>query len=69
MRAASAAHIHFHLIPRRPDDPLELRGPSVFERLRGAYERPTDPDLEAEAERISAAVRDTLLVTSTSEQS
>jgi diadenosine tetraphosphate (Ap4A) HIT family hydrolase/predicted kinase len=51
------AHIHFHLIPRRHDDPSELRGPGVFECLRRAFEEPASSADVAAAERICHVVR------------
>ncbi|MGO9660850.1 MAG: HIT family protein [Acidimicrobiales bacterium] len=32
-------HVHFHIIPRAPDQPEELRGPRVFAGLGGPEER------------------------------
>jgi diadenosine tetraphosphate (Ap4A) HIT family hydrolase len=32
-------HVHFHIIPRAPDQPEELRGPKVFGAMRGPEER------------------------------
>lgn len=58
------AHIHFHLIPRRTDDPPELRGPGVFERLRLAYDQAPNPADVTEAIRISDAVRRQLAIDS-----
>jgi diadenosine tetraphosphate (Ap4A) HIT family hydrolase len=46
------AHTHFHVIPRMPDLPPELRGPAVFDFLS----RP-EPD------RVSPADADTLALT------
>ncbi|HTX27736.1 MAG TPA: HIT family protein [Streptosporangiaceae bacterium] len=37
--AEGFSHVHFHIVPRPPDLPSELRGPRVF-RLLGAEDRP-----------------------------
>lgn len=36
--AEGFAHVHFHLIPRLPDHPHDLRGPAVFSCLAGPQE-------------------------------
>ncbi|MEV5824449.1 HIT family protein [Spirillospora sp. NPDC052242] len=50
--AEGHAHVHFHVIPRMPDHPDELRGPRVFGRLG----RPDADDLTP-AHRDELAVR------------
>jgi diadenosine tetraphosphate (Ap4A) HIT family hydrolase len=37
--AEGFSHVHFHIVPRPPDLPPELRGPRVFQLL-GAEDRP-----------------------------
>jgi diadenosine tetraphosphate (Ap4A) HIT family hydrolase len=37
--AEGFSHVHFHIVPRPPDLPSELRGPRVFQLL-GAADRP-----------------------------
>lgn len=37
--AAGFAHVHFHIVPRPPDLPAELRGPRIF-GLLGPGDRP-----------------------------
>lgn len=52
--AAGFGHVHFHLVPRSPDLPPELRGPRVFGLLgRGAQESVPD----ARADDIALALR------------
>ncbi len=51
------ARVRFRLIPRRQDEPPELRGPSVLERLRRAYDQSPNSVDVAEAIRICDAVR------------
>jgi diadenosine tetraphosphate (Ap4A) HIT family hydrolase len=52
----AVAHLHFHLIPRAPDLPPELRGPRVFELLRrSVHEGRGVADEEAAA--LAEAVR------------
>jgi diadenosine tetraphosphate (Ap4A) HIT family hydrolase len=47
-------HVHFHLTPRMPDLPAELRGPRIFGMLDG----PEDQRLRDEAaEGVSTAIR------------
>jgi diadenosine tetraphosphate (Ap4A) HIT family hydrolase len=54
--AESAAHLHFHLIPRRPDLPKSLRGPHIFDLLQRASQTGVGvPDAEAAA--MAQAVR------------
>lgn len=49
--AEGFAHVHFHVIPRQPDLPPELRGPRIF-GLLGLGERPSvSPD---EMNRLAA---------------
>ncbi|GGV14275.1 hypothetical protein GCM10010182_38580 [Actinomadura cremea] len=50
--AEGHAHVHFHVIPRMPDQPEELRGPRVF----GALGRPEEADLTP-AHRDELAMR------------
>ena len=47
--AEGFAHVHFHLVPRMPDQPVEHRGPKVFAHLGHA-----DPD------RVSVEDQDAL---------
>jgi diadenosine tetraphosphate (Ap4A) HIT family hydrolase len=47
--AEGFAHLHFHVVPRMPDQPADERGPRIFARLG----RP-------EAERVPAPERDRL---------
>jgi diadenosine tetraphosphate (Ap4A) HIT family hydrolase len=48
--AEGVAHVHFHLIPRRPDLPMDVRGPRIFDLLRRAAEAGKSvPDAEAAA--------------------
>jgi diadenosine tetraphosphate (Ap4A) HIT family hydrolase len=37
--AEGSSHVHFHIVPRPPDLPRELRGPRIFQLL-GAADRP-----------------------------
>jgi len=59
--SAECPHIHFHIIPRAVDDPRELRGPRVFERMRrvgeGLEEGPSLEDVEDLATRIRSHLR------------
>jgi diadenosine tetraphosphate (Ap4A) HIT family hydrolase len=44
------SHVHFHLIPRMPDLPADLRGPNVFGFLtRPAEQAVTDGQMDAMA--------------------
>src|SRR5579859_1665529 len=54
--AESVAHLHIHLIPRRPDLPEHLRGPRVFDLLRQAAETGVGVP-EAVAAAMAQAVR------------
>lgn len=42
--AEGFAHVHFHIVPRLPDHPLDLRGPAVFSYLS----RPQDEQVTAQ---------------------
>jgi diadenosine tetraphosphate (Ap4A) HIT family hydrolase len=47
-------HVHFHLIPRMPDLPAELRGPRIF----GVLDRSEDQRLNDDAvDGVSTAIR------------
>ncbi|MER7761871.1 HIT family protein [Streptomyces sp. NPDC097619] len=53
--AEGFSHVHFHLVPRMPDQPAEYRGPAVFGLLRRpAEERVTDVAADALAGRLGA---------------
>jgi diadenosine tetraphosphate (Ap4A) HIT family hydrolase len=54
--AEGFAHIHVHLVPRRPDMPPERRGPRVFDYLREANAAGNQAD-PAEAARLAEAIR------------
>jgi diadenosine tetraphosphate (Ap4A) HIT family hydrolase len=58
--SADCPHIHFHLIPRAPDHPVELRGPHVFalmkEAARGGGEGPSLAAIEALALRLRSCL-------------
>jgi len=48
--AEGFAHLHFHVVPRMPDQPVELRGPGIFARLG----QPSQSRLpESEMDRIA----------------
>ena len=52
------SHVHFHVIPRMPDLPDQLRGPRIFALLG----LPPDQCVsEAEMDRIGGAVRERLV--------
>jgi diadenosine tetraphosphate (Ap4A) HIT family hydrolase len=51
--AEGFSHVHFHIVPRPPDLPRELRGPRIFQRL-GATDRPHIG--EDQMTRIAAAL-------------
>ena len=53
--AAGFAHLHLHLVPRRPDHPASARGPAAF-TLMADDESQWLP--EAERDRIALALRD-----------
>ncbi len=56
------AHIHFHLIPRWPNDPPAQRGPGVFDLLRRAgTEGRSLADVD-EAARRAARIREAMVV-------
>ncbi|MFE1290254.1 HIT family protein [Streptomyces sp. NPDC058751] len=56
--AEGFAHVHFHIVPRMADLPMELRGPNVFHFLR----RPDEEHMAPERmEALSLALRDHLL--------
>lgn len=48
---------HFHLIPRMPDQPVELRGPGIFQMPRPPPGQCVpDAQMDRLAERLSAAL-------------
>lgn len=55
--AEGFGHVHFHVIPRMPDQPAELRGPGIFQML-GLPPEQFVPDAEMNrlAERLSTAL-------------
>jgi diadenosine tetraphosphate (Ap4A) HIT family hydrolase len=55
--AEGFAHLHFHVVPRMPDQPEELRGPGVFGML-GLPAESRVPD--AEMDRVAVAIRHAL---------
>lgn len=56
--AEGFSHVHFHLVPRAADFPVELRGPNVFDLLR----RPTNEQVsETRMNEIALTVREHLL--------
>lgn len=63
--AESFAHIHFHLIPRQPDTPVELRGPGVFNLLAQTRQQRKSLVELATVEPVTQAIRDRLEATST----
>jgi diadenosine tetraphosphate (Ap4A) HIT family hydrolase len=58
--AEGFAHVHFHVIPRMPDQAGEFRGPRVFQLL-GASEadRVTDTDMDALSSQLTSALQAT----------
>ena len=51
------AHLHFHVVPRMPDQPAEERGPRIFARL-GA---PADEQVQQpERDRLARDIREAL---------
>lgn len=52
--ASGHHHVHFHVVPRMPDMPVDYRGPAVFKYL-GAPPGQDTP--EAEKNRIASVVR------------
>ena len=55
--AKGHSHVHFHLIPRSPELPPELRGPGVFELLTRPESEHVTP---AEMDRLALAIRERL---------
>lgn len=55
--AQGFGHVHFHLVPRMPDQPDELRGPRVFQMLGLPPDRAVPA---AEMDRIAEALGDAL---------
>jgi diadenosine tetraphosphate (Ap4A) HIT family hydrolase len=55
--AEGFSHLHFHIVPRMPDQPLELTGPAVF-RLLGvpAEQRVPDDEIDRLALALSRAL-------------
>lgn len=51
--AEGFAHVHFHVVPRMPDLPPELRGPGVFALLG----RPDDEPTPAARDTLAAILR------------
>lgn len=51
--AEGYSHVHFHVVPRMPDQPAEVRGPRIFELMQ----RPPEEQVsEAERDRIATAL-------------
>jgi diadenosine tetraphosphate (Ap4A) HIT family hydrolase len=51
-------HVHFHVVPRAPDMPVEHRGANVFAYLSVEdSERVTEPDMNALASRLREQFR------------
>lgn len=51
--AEGFAHVHFHVVPRMPDQPPEVRGPRVFDLLGVPEERSVPAD---ERDRLALAL-------------
>lgn len=52
--AAGFSHVHFHIVPRMPELPDEVRGPRVFRLLRrGEHEIVSDERMD----EIAVALR------------
>jgi diadenosine tetraphosphate (Ap4A) HIT family hydrolase len=55
--AEGYAHLHFHLVPRMADQPVEHRGPKVFAHLgHPDSRRVSEQDQDAVAARLRAAL-------------
>jgi len=52
--AEGFSHLHFHVIPRMSDQPVELRGPAAFAALGHPPERSVQP---AEMDDIATRIR------------
>lgn len=52
--AEGFSHLHFHIVPRMPDQPAELRGPGIFAALGHG---PADAIGPAEMDQVAAAIR------------
>jgi diadenosine tetraphosphate (Ap4A) HIT family hydrolase len=57
--AEGFSHVHFHVVPRMPDLPQELRGPGVFQLLAVA-EPVSDDHADAMATAIAESIVDGL---------
>lgn len=49
-------HLHVHLVPRMPDQPADRTGPQVFGYLGAGDDRVSEPDQDALAARLMAAL-------------
>jgi diadenosine tetraphosphate (Ap4A) HIT family hydrolase len=49
------AHVHFHIVPRMPEQPDDRRGPSVF-----GYLDPAQALSEARRDELALSLRDAL---------
>ena len=58
--AEGFSHVHFHVVPRMPDLPPELRGPRIFQLLGLPPEQSVG---EAEMDRLGQAIHDQLPAT------
>ena len=54
--AEGFSHVHFHVVPRSPDLPQDLRGPRIFQMMRS--DRP--PVTEQRMDEIARDLRDQL---------
>ncbi len=54
----SFAHIHYHLIPRVANTPLERRGPGAFTYMPAAHDLNQDLGIVSEAVAIVQAIRE-----------
>jgi diadenosine tetraphosphate (Ap4A) HIT family hydrolase len=52
--APGFAHVHFHVVPRMPDLPAELRGPRIFGALTGTIT--ADPAAAPAQDRLARAL-------------
>jgi diadenosine tetraphosphate (Ap4A) HIT family hydrolase len=56
--AEGFAHVHFHVVPRQPDLPADLRGPRIFGLLGGDSERHVaEPVMDDIATSLANALR------------
>jgi diadenosine tetraphosphate (Ap4A) HIT family hydrolase len=51
--AEGFSHVHFHVVPRMPDQPIELRGPRIFSALGVPPEQAVTAD---GTDRLAAAI-------------